>query len=100
MKDYIVQFKPFLVFLAKFLLSYFVLTLLYQSYLNQFDEKSFEVDGFTQIVANQSQKMLSIFTKKTQKIHFYFLIFCFFKNEKNGIVNFITKLHYKILKPL
>lgn len=61
MKEYIIQFKPFLVFLTKFLLSYLVLTLLYQSYLNQFDEKNFEVDKITQIVANQSQMMLSVF---------------------------------------
>jgi len=37
------------------------MTLLYQSYLNQFDEKNFEVDRITQIVANQSQMVLSVF---------------------------------------
>jgi exosortase family protein XrtF len=61
LKEYIIQFKPFLVFLTKFLLSYLVLTLLYQSYLNQFDEKNFEVDKITEIVANQSQMLLSVF---------------------------------------
>lgn len=61
MKEYIIQFKPFLVFLTKFLLSYLVLTFLYQSYLNQFDQKNFEVDKITQIVANQSQMLLSVF---------------------------------------
>lgn len=61
MKEYIIQFKPFLVFLTKFLLSYLVLTLLYQSYLNQFDEKNFEVDKITQMVAKQSQMLLSVF---------------------------------------
>jgi hypothetical protein len=61
LKEYIIQFKPFLVFLTKFLLSYLVLTLLYQSYLNQFDQKNFEVDKITQIVANQSQMLLSVF---------------------------------------
>ncbi len=34
---------------------------MYQSYLKQFDEKKFEVDHITQIVANQSKTTLSIF---------------------------------------
>ena len=60
MKEYILQFKPFLVFLAKFAASYLLLTFVYQTYLHQFDEKKMEVDGFTQLVANQSQKILSL----------------------------------------
>ena len=59
MKEYIVQFKPFLLFLAKFAASYLLFTFVYQTYLHQFDEKKMEVDGFTQLVANQSQKLLS-----------------------------------------
>ncbi len=61
MKEYIIQFKPFLVFLSKFALSYLVFTMLYQVYLNQFNLKNFEVDGITKIVANQSENVLSIF---------------------------------------
>lgn len=34
---------------------------MYQSYLNQFDAKSNEVDGFTKLVATQSQQVLSVF---------------------------------------
>ena len=61
MKEYLIQFKPFLLFLAKFAASYLVLTFIYQSYLNQFDVAKMEVDGFTKVVAHQSQKVLSIF---------------------------------------
>lgn len=61
MKEYITQFKPFLIFLTRFALTYLVLTFAYESYLNQFNQKNFEVDGFTQLVANQSQKVLSVF---------------------------------------
>ncbi len=61
MKDYFIQFKPFLIFLAKFALTYLALTFIYGNYLSQFNEKKFEVDGFTQLVANQSQKVLSVF---------------------------------------
>lgn len=60
MKDYLIQFKPFLLFLAKFAASYLLLTFIYQSYLHQFDEKKMEVDSFTQIVASQSKLLLSI----------------------------------------
>jgi len=61
LKDYFVQFKPFLIFLSKFALSYLVLTFLYQNYLGRFDEKNFQVDGFTKIVAEQSKQVLSLF---------------------------------------
>jgi exosortase family protein XrtF len=61
LKEYIIQFKPFLIFLTKFAVTYLVLTFIYESYLSQYDQKNFEVDGFTQLVANQSQKILSVF---------------------------------------
>ncbi|MEI7508857.1 MAG: exosortase family protein XrtF [Flavobacterium sp.] len=61
MKEYFIQFKPFLIFLIKFAASYLVLAFVYQSYLNQYNERAFEVDGFTKLVANQSQKILSFF---------------------------------------
>jgi exosortase family protein XrtF len=61
LKEYLIQYKPFLLFLAKFAASYLVLTFIYQSYLNQFDVTKMEVDDFTKVVAHQSQKVLSIF---------------------------------------
>lgn len=61
MKNYFILYKPFLVFLGKFLMTYFVLTFLYESYLNQFDPLHFEVDGFTQLVSNQSVGLQKFF---------------------------------------
>lgn len=65
MKEYLVQFKPFLLFLAKFFITYLVLTLIYQAYLSRFNEQTFEVDSFTQIVANQSKQILSLFDSQS-----------------------------------
>ena len=59
MKNLLQQYKPFLVFLGKFIVSYLILTFIYQSYLNRFDEKNAEVDSFTKLVADQSAAVLS-----------------------------------------
>jgi exosortase family protein XrtF len=61
LKEYLLQYKSFLLFLVKFLVAYLVLSALYQLYLNRFDVKLNQVDDFTIIVANQTQKVLSIF---------------------------------------
>lgn len=58
MKDYFIQYKPFLVFLLKFFLSYVLLTIIYQSYLSQFDISKFEIDTFTEIVAKQTKNTI------------------------------------------
>ncbi len=42
-------------------MSYLVLAFIYQSYLNQYNEKAFEVDGFTKMVAHQSKQVLAFF---------------------------------------
>lgn len=59
MKNLLLQYKPFLVFLGKFIVSYLILTFIYQYYLNRFDEKNAEVDSFTKLVAEQSAAVLS-----------------------------------------
>ncbi|SHF99953.1 exosortase family protein XrtF [Flavobacterium fluvii] len=61
MKKYLVRYKPFLLFLGKFLLTYLLLTFVYESYLNQFDAKKFEVDGVTQLVAEQTKNGMLFF---------------------------------------
>ena len=61
MKKYLVIYNPFLVFLGKFLLTYLILTLVYKSYLSQYDVQQFEVDSFTQIVANQTRDLMLLF---------------------------------------
>ncbi|WP_396155364.1 exosortase family protein XrtF [Flavobacterium sp.] len=65
MKNLLLQYKPFLLFLGKFIASYLILTILYQNYLNTFDAKNAEVDSFTQIVANQSATVLSWFDSQS-----------------------------------
>lgn len=65
MKNYLIEYKPFLLFLAKFFVVYLILTIAYQSYLSQFDEKKYEVDGFTKLVANQSEYLINLFDSST-----------------------------------
>ncbi|MBC7847209.1 MAG: exosortase family protein XrtF [Flavobacterium sp.] len=61
MKKYLILYKPFLLFLGKFLLTYLVLTFVYENYLSQFDTKKYETDGFTQLVANQTKDLMLFF---------------------------------------
>ena len=61
MKNYWIQYKHFLLFLVKFIFSYLVLTIIYQYYLNQFDIKNNEVDGFTKLVSTQVEQLLLLF---------------------------------------
>lgn len=65
MKNSINQFRPFLLFLGKFFLSYLLLTVAYQTYLNQFDSKKMEVDAVTVAVAHQTVAVLSLFDSQT-----------------------------------
>lgn len=59
MKKYLILYRPFLIFLAKFFLTYLVLTLIYQGFLSCFDENS--VDSITQLVARNTEQFFSFF---------------------------------------
>jgi exosortase family protein XrtF len=61
LKKYLIQYKPFLLFLGKFSLTYLLLIFAYEIYLNQFDVKKFENDGFTQLVAEQTRDLMLFF---------------------------------------
>ena len=61
MKKYFILYKPFLLFLGKFLFTYLLLTFVYQTYLNQFDVEKNENDGFTEIVAKQTAQVMFFF---------------------------------------
>ena len=61
MKKYFIVYKPFLLFLGKFLLTYLLLTLVYESYLGQFDANKNETDSFTKLVAKQTEDVLLLF---------------------------------------
>ena len=60
MKKYILEYKPFLLFLASFFITYLVLAFIYQTYLSEFDEKKLEVDTITKSVAHQTKIVLSL----------------------------------------
>lgn len=59
MKKYLIQYRPFLIFLVKFFLTYLVLSLVYQGYLSSFKDNS--VDLITQFVANNTKQLLTFF---------------------------------------
>ena len=65
LKEYLIQFKPFLEFLLKFAICYFVLTFVYGKYIASFDEEHFEVDNVTKSVASQSKYLLTFFDANT-----------------------------------
>jgi len=65
LKQLLQHYKPFLLFLGKFIVSYLILSIIYQSYLNRFDASKAEVDLFTEIVADQSATVLSWFDSKS-----------------------------------
>lgn len=62
------KFRPFLVFLAKFFLSYIVLAGLYQLFLSGYDSNRFEVDPITVAVADQSVWLLEVFGSDAQSV--------------------------------
>lgn len=59
LNTYFQQYKPFLLFLGKFFLSYLVLTFLYQGYLSSFGDDI--MDGITSNVAFLTQKFANVF---------------------------------------
>jgi len=58
LKNLFLQYKPFFIFLIKFLLLYIVLTVVYKLYLGQYDAEKFQTDGITTSVAFQVEKTL------------------------------------------
>lgn len=59
MKKYLVQFKPFLIFVSIFFLTYIVLTMLYKFYLNSYQVN--DLDGITLFVGENVQSLLRFF---------------------------------------
>jgi exosortase family protein XrtF len=59
LKKYLVQFKPFLLFISTFFAAYIVLTLFYKLYLNSFELN--EVDGITNIVGRNVEQLMHLF---------------------------------------
>ena len=61
LESYYIKYKPFLTFVAKFFLIYLVLSLSYGFYLDQFDQATFEPDGITTLVSDQTRDLLKVF---------------------------------------
>ncbi|WPR72736.1 exosortase family protein XrtF [Flavobacterium sp. NG2] len=59
MKKYLIIYKPFLLFLAKFFLTYFLLTLVYQAYLQRYGAN--DIDAVTVLVAKNTTNVLDVF---------------------------------------
>jgi len=59
LKKYLILYKPFLLFLAVFFLTYIVLTFLYQNYLNSFEEN--KTDSITKMVGKNTEQVLLLF---------------------------------------
>lgn len=59
MKKYLVQFKPFLIFISTFLGVYVLLTFIYKYYLNQF--QSNEIDVITNLVGDNVRYLMCLF---------------------------------------
>jgi len=64
LKKYLIQFKPFLIFIGTFFAAYIVLTLAYKFYLNCFEAN--EVDGITTAVSRNVEQLMHIFNYDTK----------------------------------
>ena len=83
LKILFLQYKPFFIFLFKFLLFYTVITFVYKQYLNQFDPLLNELDGISTHVANQTNNLLHLFNQDSYLIQHEFepSIKVFYKNK-------------------
>jgi exosortase family protein XrtF len=59
LKKYLVQFKPFLIFIGTFFAAYILLTIIYKSYLNSFGLN--EIDGITAVVGSNVYWLMDVF---------------------------------------
>jgi len=59
LKKYFVLYRPFLIFIASFFLTYIILTFSYQKYLNTFDVN--QTDSITKIVGMNTEQVLLFF---------------------------------------
>jgi len=59
LRKYLVQFKPFLIFISTFFAAYILLTVIYKFYLNSFEAT--EVDGITNVVGYNVDQLMRLF---------------------------------------
>jgi exosortase family protein XrtF len=61
LKKILIQYKPFFIFLIKFVLFYFVFAFAYSLFLDQFDTSRFELDSITKMVSNHTAYIMNFF---------------------------------------
>lgn len=66
MNNYIQEYRPFLLFLAKFFISYLLLTVMYQVYLKSYNGNS--IDGITSNVSLLSEKLLQAIDENAKMV--------------------------------
>ncbi|SNR94309.1 exosortase family protein XrtF [Flavobacterium sp. ov086] len=59
MRKYLIQFKPFLIFISTFFATYITLTFIYKFYLDGFEIN--DVDGITKIVSRNVEQLMQLF---------------------------------------
>jgi len=59
LKKYFIRYKPFLLFLSKFFLTFIILTVLYQIFLSSFEDN--KIDSATKLVAKNTEQLLGLF---------------------------------------
>jgi exosortase family protein XrtF len=82
LKKYFIQYTPFLLFLAKFFVTYIVLTFIYQGFLRSFDED--KIDSITELVAENTKQLLTLFNTDADIV----------KNNSESYIRLIYDQHY------
>ncbi|WKL47133.1 exosortase family protein XrtF [Flavobacterium pectinovorum] len=59
MRKYLLQFKPFLIFISTFFGVYILLTVIYKFYLNSFEIN--DIDGITNVVGDNVNQLMHLF---------------------------------------
>tara|TARA_R110002124_G_scaffold61484_1_gene168429 strand:+ start:724 stop:1275 length:552 start_codon:yes stop_codon:yes gene_type:complete len=59
LKKYFIRYKPFLLFLTKFFLTFIILTVLYQGFLGRFEDN--KIDSITKLVARNTEQLVGLF---------------------------------------
>jgi len=59
LKKYFIRYKPFLLFLTKFFLTFIIFTVLYQGFLGSFEDN--KIDSITKLVARNTEQLLGLF---------------------------------------
>ncbi|MBF4514904.1 exosortase family protein XrtF [Flavobacterium sp. ANB] len=59
MRKYLLQFKPFLIFISTFFAAYILLTVAYRYYLNSFETN--DIDGISNIVGRNVDQLMHLF---------------------------------------